>query len=87
MTARFSFTPPSRQLSIWQTPIAAGLQQLLEHHPIRAVLAGGDPDRRDAARDRRVAEDVVRERRLFDPPEVVAASALTRSIASSTSQR
>ena len=48
----------------------AGLQQLLEDHAIRAVLAGRDADRRDGPRDRRVSEHVVRTRRLLDPPQV-----------------
>ena len=54
-----------------------GLQQLLEHHPVGDVLAGGHRDRppSGAARQRlpdgRVAEHVVRAGRLLDPRRVV----------------
>ena len=46
------------------------LHELLEDDPILAVLSRGDADRRDGARDRRVAEHVVRARRLLDPPGI-----------------
>src|SRR3972149_2309359 len=49
--------------------VADGLRapELLEHHPVVAVLSRGDTDGRDRARDSRVAEDIVRVRGLFDP--------------------
>jgi hypothetical protein len=47
------------------------LQELLEHDAVGHVLAGRDRDRGDAARDGRVAEDVVGTRRLLDPGDVV----------------
>ncbi len=47
------------------------LQELLEHDAVGHVLAGRDRDRGDAARDGRVAEDVVGARRLLDPGDVV----------------
>ena len=63
-------TPPSRAASIWQTEIGLGLEELLEHDPVVDVLAGRHPDRRDAAGDRRVAEDVVGRGRLLDPVRI-----------------
>ena len=48
----------------------AGLEQLLEHDPVVDVLAGGDPDGRDAPGDGRVAQDVVRAGGLLDPVRV-----------------
>ncbi len=69
-TARTSFTPPRRQASIWQIESAAGLEELLEHHPVVDVLAGRDADRRHGAGDRRVAEDVVGRGRLLDPVRI-----------------
>ena len=47
----FSFTPATRQASICRTSSRAGLQQLLEDHPVGDVLAGGDLDRRDGVAD------------------------------------
>ena len=49
----------------------ARLQELLHHDAVVTVLAGRDADRADRAGDARVAEDVVRARRLLDPPEIV----------------
>ena len=48
----------------------AGLQQLLEHHPVVGVLAGHDADRGDGLADAGVGEDVVGAGRLLDPPRV-----------------
>ena len=45
-----------------------GLEELLEHHPVVAVLAGRDPDRPHRLGDTSVPEDVVGARRLLDPP-------------------
>jgi hypothetical protein len=47
-----------------------GLQQLFEHDSVGAVLPGGNANRPHGARDRGMAEDVVRARRLFDPPRI-----------------
>ncbi len=55
------------QLQVGQ---GVGLQQLLEHDPVRRVLAAGDPDRGDRLRDGRMTEHVVRARRLLHPPRV-----------------
>src|SRR5207244_12094873 len=52
------------------------LQQLLEDDWVLAGLAGRDADRRDRARDRRVAEHVVRARRLLDPVRIELREAL-----------
>ena len=60
---------------------AARLEQLLEDDAVLHVLARGHADRRDAARDRGVTEDVVGARRLLDPGHVESASARTHSIA------
>ncbi len=70
MTARFSFTPPRRQLSIWQKLIALCLQQLFEEHAIGAVLARRDADRMDRLRDAGVAEHIVRTRRFLNPTKI-----------------
>ena len=47
------------------------LQQLLEHHAVRAVLTRRDADRLHGAADRGVAQDVVGAGRLFDPEQLV----------------
>src|SRR4030095_12212167 len=44
-----------------------GLEELLEHNAVVAMLAGSDTDRGDALSDRGMAENVVGTRRLFDP--------------------
>ena len=51
------------------------LQQLLEDDPVRDVLAGRDPQRRDRGPDRGQAEDLVRAGRLLDPVRVERAPA------------
>ncbi len=48
------------------------LQELLEHHPVLAVLAGGDLDRRHRAGDGGVAEHIVGTGRLLNPPWIEA---------------
>ncbi|MNC52353.1 hypothetical protein D3C75_1016950 [compost metagenome] len=48
----------------------AGLEHLLEHHPVVAVLTGGHADRCDTLADAGVAEDVVGAGRLFDPQRI-----------------
>ena len=45
----------------------AGLQHLLEDHPVLDMFAGCDQRRPDGGADRCVAEDVVGRRRLLDP--------------------
>ena len=47
-----------------------GLEELLPHHPIVDVLAGGDLEGCDGAGDGGVAEDVVRAGGLLDPERV-----------------
>jgi hypothetical protein len=44
-----------------------GLHHLLEDHPVLALFAGSDADRRDGSRDGCVAEHVVWAGGLFDP--------------------
>ncbi len=63
-------TPATRQLSIWQTSMASGLHELLEHDAIVAVFAGGDADGSDFAANAGVAEDVVGVGGFFHPPGV-----------------
>jgi hypothetical protein len=53
-------------------PDGVGLEELFEQHAVGAVLAGGDADRGDGARNRRVAKHVVWTRRLLDPEQVEA---------------
>src|SRR5687768_12762606 len=48
------------------------LHQLLEQHTVLTVFPGCHPDGGDRSSDRRVAEDIVRARGLFDPPWVEA---------------
>src|SRR5690606_15424781 len=48
----------------------AGLEQLLEDHPVLHVLSGGDADRRHAVADRPVPEDVVWRGGFLDPVRV-----------------
>src|SRR6187401_272846 len=50
-----------------------GLEQLLEDDAVLNVFTRCDAYRRDLTTDACVAEDVVRARRLLDPPRVVAA--------------
>ncbi|MNI05733.1 hypothetical protein D3C73_586940 [compost metagenome] len=45
----------------------AGLEHLLEHHPVVAMLSGGDADRCDALADTGMAENVVGAGWLLDP--------------------
>ena len=76
-TASTSLTPPSRQLSIWQKPIASACMSCLKITRFWHVLAGRDADRRDRRGDRGVAQHVVGAGRLLDPPAArTAASAL-----------
>ena len=51
-----------------------GLEELLEHDAVVAVLAGGDADRGDFAANAGVAEDVVGAGGLFHPPGFSTAS-------------
>src|ERR1051325_1461145 len=48
----------------------AGLHQLLEHDAVLALLACGNTNRGDGARDRRMPEDVVGTRWFLDPPGI-----------------
>src|SRR6516225_2405282 len=49
---------------------SARLEKLLEEHAVLAMLASSHTDRSDGPRDCCVAQNVVRARRLLDPPRI-----------------
>src|SRR5688572_27793309 len=46
------------------------LHELLENYAVLAHLAGGNADRGDGLGNRRMANDIIRRGRLFDPPQI-----------------